>query len=216
MTLGHHVLVEIWSDVVCPWCYIGKRRFERALARFDGAADVEVVWRSFELDPDAPAEGVDVLGHLARKYGVSVEEAQAMQQRVTRAAADEQLRYELDRTKRGNSFDAHRLLHLAADHDLQPELAERLFRGYFSEGEAVGRHDVLRRLAAEAGLPAAEVDDVLAGDRYTDAVREDEATAQRLGCRGVPFFVVDRKVAVSGAQDPSVLLELLDRAAAEG
>jgi predicted DsbA family dithiol-disulfide isomerase len=209
------VLVEIWSDVVCPWCYIGKRRFERALSQYEGAEDVEVVWRSFELDPEAPAEGVDVLGHLAEKYGVSLDEAQAMQQRVTRVAADEGLRYELDRTKRGNSFDAHRLLHLAAGLGLQQALAERLFKGYFSEGEAIGRLDVLRRLAVEAGLPAEEVDDVLAGDRFADAVREDEATAQRIGCRGVPFFVVDRKVAASGAQDPAVLLELLDRAAAE-
>jgi len=204
------VLVEIWSDVICPWCYIGKRRFEQALAQFDGRDDVEVVWRSFELDPDAPTvTGRRVVEVLAEKYGVSVGEAAAMQARVTSAAAGEGLEYHLDRTQRGNSVDAHRLLHLAAEHGLQSELKERLFRAYFTDGEVIGDHDTLTRLATEVGLPAADVADVLASDRYLDAVGDDEATAQRLGCRGVPFFVVDRRVAVAGAQDPSVLLELL-------
>jgi len=209
------VQVEIWSDVVCPWCYIGKRRFEEALRRFDGRDDVEVTWRSFELDPDAPAVGVDVLEHLADKYGVSKGEAQAMQHRVTQAAAGEGLEYHLDRTQRGNSFDAHRLLHLAKEHGRQPELEERLFRAYFTDGEAIGAADVLRRLAVEAGLPEVDVDDVLGSDRYADAVRDDERTAQQLGARGVPFFVVDRRYGASGAQDPAVLLELLEKAATE-
>jgi predicted DsbA family dithiol-disulfide isomerase len=206
--------VEIWSDVVCPWCYIGKRRFEEALRRFDGRDDVEVVWRSFELDPGAPPVGVDVLEHLAAKYGVSTTEAQAMQDRVTQVAAGEGLEYHLDRTQRGNSFDAHRLLHLAREHGLQDALEERLFRAYFTEGHPIGDRAVLRELAVEAGLPEAEVDDVLAGDRFADAVRADEQTAQELGCRGVPFFVVDRAYGASGAQDPAVLLQILQGAAA--
>ncbi|MCU1484262.1 MAG: DsbA family oxidoreductase [Actinomycetia bacterium] len=207
--------VEIWSDVVCPWCYIGKRRFEEALRRFDGRDDVEVTWRSFELDPDAPPVGIDVLEHLADKYGVSKGEAQAMQHRVTQAAAGEGLEYHLDRTQRGNSFNAHRLLHLAKEHGRQAELEERLFRGYFTDGEAIGDTAVLRRLAVEAGLPEADVEDVLDSDRYADAVRDDERTAQQLGARGVPFFVVDRTYGASGAQDPDLLVSLLEQAAAE-
>jgi predicted DsbA family dithiol-disulfide isomerase len=206
--------VEIWSDVVCPWCYIGKRRFEEALRRFDGRDDVEVVWRSFELDPDAPPVGIDVLEHLAAKYGVSVSEAQAMQERVTQAAAGEGLEYHLDRTQRGNSFDAHRLLHLAREHALQDALKERLFHAYFTDGHPIGDRAVLRQLAVDAGLPEAEVEDVLATDRFADAVRSDEATARELGCRGVPFFVVDRRFGASGAQDPDVLLQILQEAGA--
>jgi predicted DsbA family dithiol-disulfide isomerase len=207
--------VEIWSDVVCPWCYIGKRRFEEALGRFDGRDDVAVTWRSFELDPDAPPVGVDVLEHLAAKYGVSTGEAVAMQHRVTQAAAGEGLEYHLDRTQRGNSFDAHRLLHLAKEHGRQGELEERLFRAYFTDGEPIGDIAVLRTLATDAGLPDGEVDDVLGSDRYAEAVRDDQRTAQELGCRGVPFFVVDRRYGAAGAQDPAVLLELLEKAAAD-
>jgi predicted DsbA family dithiol-disulfide isomerase len=207
--------VEIWSDVVCPWCYIGKRRFEEALRRFDGRDGVEVTWRSFELDPHAPAVGIDVLEHLATKYGVSKGEAVAMQHRVTQAAAGENLEYHLDRTQRGNSFDAHRLLHLAKEHGVQGELEERLFSAYFTEGLAIGDTTVLRKLATDVGLSDVEVDDVLASDRYAEAVRDDQRTAQELGCRGVPFFVVDRRYGAAGAQDPAVLLELLEKAAAE-
>jgi predicted DsbA family dithiol-disulfide isomerase len=207
--------VEIWSDVVCPWCYIGKRRFEEALRLFDGRDDVEVTWRSFELDPEAPPVGVDVLEHLAAKYGVSKDEAADMQHRVTRAAAGEGLEYHLERTQRGNSFHAHRLLHLAKEHGLQGELEERLFRAYFTDGEAIGDRDVLRRLAADVGLGDTEVDDVLASDRFAEDVRADQRTAQELGCRGVPFFVVDRRFGAAGAQDPEILLELLEKAAAE-
>jgi predicted DsbA family dithiol-disulfide isomerase len=207
--------VEIWSDVVCPWCYIGKRRFEEALRRFDGRDDVEVTWRSFELDPDAPAVGVDVLEHLAAKYGVSKGEAAEMQHRVARAAAGEGLEYHLERTQRGNSFDAHRLLHLAHEQGLQGELEERLFGAYFTDGEAIGDPEVLRRLATDVGLATADVDDVLGSDRFADEVRADQRTAQELGCRGVPFFVVDRRFGAAGAQDPDVLLELLEKAAAE-
>jgi predicted DsbA family dithiol-disulfide isomerase len=175
-----------------------------------------VVWRSFELDPDAPPVGIDVVAHLAEKYGVSEGEALAMQDRVTEAAAGEGLEYHLGRTQRGNSFDAHRLLHLAKEHGVQPELEERLFRAYFTEGQAIGDTKVLRALATDVGLPDAEVDDVLGSDRFADAVRDDERTARELGCRGVPFFVVDRRVGAAGAQDPEILRELLAEAAAEG
>jgi predicted DsbA family dithiol-disulfide isomerase len=207
------VLVEIWSDVVCPWCYIGKRRFEAGLAAFERRDEVEVVWRSYQLDPTAPAvTGVRTIDHLAAKYGVSRDEAETMQERVARAAEAEGLEYHLDRTQRGNSFEAHRLLHLAAEHGVQDDLEERLFQAYFTEGEAIGDPTVLERLATDVGLEPDEVAEVLAGDRFADDVREDEATARQLGCNGVPFFVIDRRFGISGAQPAEAFTEVLARA----
>ena len=207
------MLVEIWSDVVCHWCYIGKRRFEAGLAAFDRRDEVEVVWRSYQLDPDAPPiTGVRTIDHLATKYGVSRDEAEAMQDRVARAAEGEGLEYHLDRTQRGNSFDAHRLLHLAAEHGVQDELKERLLHAYFTEGQAIGDPDVLDALAVDVGLDADEVAELLAGDQHGDDVREDEATARQLGCNGVPFFVIDRRFGISGAQPAEAFTEVLARA----
>ena len=204
--------IEIWSDLVCPWCYIGKRRFEQALAAFAHRDEVTVLWRSFELDPAAPRDVDDLLGHLAAKYGLSREEAEAMVERVTRLAAAEGLEYRLETARRGNTFDAHRLLQLAGAHGVQDALAERLMRGYFSEAEAIGDPAVLARLAVEVGLPPREVNDVLAGDRYADAVRADEQDARALGATGVPFFVADRMLAVSGAQPIETFAALLEQA----
>jgi predicted DsbA family dithiol-disulfide isomerase len=207
------VLVEIWSDVVCPWCYIGKRRFEAAAARFEHADELEVVWRSFELDPDAPPERTgDTVGHLARKYGVTREQAQAMEDNVARTAAKAGLEYHLDRARRGNTFDAHRLLHLADDRGVQGALKERLLRAYFTEGEPIGDAEALTRLAGESGLDPDEVATVLAGDDYAEAVRRDERLATGLGVTGVPFFVFGRASAVGGAQSPDVLLEAIEHA----
>jgi predicted DsbA family dithiol-disulfide isomerase len=207
------VQVEIWSDVVCPWCSIGKRRFEHALERFEHRDDVEVVWRSFELDPTAPRrrEG-ELVDHLARKYGMAREQAVASQTHLTATAAEEGLDFHFERAQGGNTFDAHRLLHLAADQGRQGELEERLFEAYFTEGAPIGEVDTLRRLAVDVGLDAAEVDRVLAGDAFADAVRADEKEASDLGVSGVPFFVVDRRYGVSGAQPADVLLEVLERA----
>ncbi|HLJ07411.1 MAG TPA: DsbA family oxidoreductase [Acidimicrobiia bacterium] len=208
--------VDIWSDVVCPWCYVGKRRFEAALARFPHRAGVEVHWRSFELDPRAPRrrEG-DRLGHLAAKYGVDREQAEAMDRRITEAGREAGLDLRLAETQSGNTFDAHRLLHLAADHGRAGDLKERLMRAHFTEGEPVADPAVLARLAVEAGLPAAEVDDVLAGDRYANAVRADEQHARALGATAVPFFVIDETYGVAGAQPPDVFLNVLERAWSE-
>jgi predicted DsbA family dithiol-disulfide isomerase len=208
--------VEVWSDIVCPWCYIGKRRLESALARFEHADDVEVVWRSFELDASAPPsiEG-NLVQRLADKYGVSPGEAAAMNQRVSSIAAEEGLRYRLDIARPGNTFDAHRLLHLAAARGVQGELKERLLAAYQSEGHAIGDHDVLIEQAVTVGLDAAEVHDVLAGDRYADDVRSDEREARAMGATGVPFFVIDRRYAVAGAQPADLLLQALEQAWAE-
>lgn len=208
--------VEIWSDVVCPFCYIGKRQFERALARFDHADDTDVVWRSFELDPGAPAERPgSQIDHLAAKYGMSRADAQAAQDRVQASAARVDLALDFDRARPGNTFTAHRLVHLAAGHGRQEEMAERLFSATFTEGRAIGDPAVLASLAVEVGLPAEEVAQVLGSDRYADAVRADEDEARSLGISGVPFFVVDRAYGVSGAQGEEALLEVLDRAWSE-
>jgi predicted DsbA family dithiol-disulfide isomerase len=206
------IAVEIWSDIVCPWCYIGKRRFENALAQFEHAEEVGVRFRSFELDPTAaPSAAAQGPERLAAKYGISVEEARASQAQLTEMAAAEGLEYHLDRTRGANTFDAHRLLQLAFERGVQPEVKERLMRAYFTESLPVGEDETLVRVVAEAGLDADEARAVLDGDAYADAVREDEALAQRIGIRGVPYFVLARRFGVSGAQPAELLLEALQR-----
>jgi predicted DsbA family dithiol-disulfide isomerase len=205
--------VEIWSDVVCPWCYIGKRRFEAALAEFEHRDEVDVTWRSFQLDPSAPitAQG-DPLDRLAAKYGMSRADAERAQARVTANAAQEGLEFHLERARSGNTFDAHRLLHHALAAGKQPALKERLLAGYFTEGEAVGEPEVLTRLATEAGLDGPTVREVLDTGAFAAEVRQDEQEARRLGISGVPFFVVDRAYGISGAQPPALILSTLEEA----
>lgn len=205
--------IEIWSDVVCPWCYIGKRRFESALARFEHRDQVEVVWRSFELDPNAPRHQEGPQDEmLAQKYGVSLTQARGMIERVTRLAAQEGLEYHLDRAQRGNTFDAHRLLHLAGAHGRQGELKERLLHAYFTEARPIGDADTLVAIGVEGGLPADEVRAMLASDDYRAAVRADQRRAAAFGIQGVPFFVIDEQFGVSGAQESDVLLSTLEQA----
>jgi predicted DsbA family dithiol-disulfide isomerase len=202
--------VEIWSDIACPWCYVGKRRFEAALERFEHRDDVNVTWRSFELDPAAPPERTgDRAERLAEKYGMTVEQARAAEQRLTDVAAGEDLPFRFDIARSGSTFDGHRLVHLAETHGLQDEMKERLLRAYFTEGELMSDHDTLVRLAAEVGLDEREVRVLLAGDRCADEVRADERTAGELGISAVPTFVIDRKLGASGAQPPDALLDLL-------
>jgi predicted DsbA family dithiol-disulfide isomerase len=204
--------VEIWSDIACPWCYVGKRRFEAALARFEHRDDVRVRWRSFELDPSAPREREgDRAARLADKYGMTLEQAQAAERQMTDVAAGEGLDFRFDIARSGLTFDGHRMIHLAAEHDLQDAIKERLLRAYFSEGELVADHDTLVRLATEVGLPEDEARATLSGGRFADAVRDDELTAQGLGITAVPTFVVDRALGASGAQPPDQLLDLLRR-----
>ena len=206
--------VEIWSDVVCPWCYIGKRRFEAALRDFPHP--VEVVWKSFQLDPTAtPRQPGSEAPRLAEKYGRSVAEAQQMIDHVTAAAAAEGLTYRLDLACSGSSFDAHRLLHLAKAEGLQDELKERLDRAHFTEGQPIHDHDTLVRLAGEAGLDEVKAKDVLAGDRYAVDVRADIEEARALGINAVPFFVIDRRYGVSGAQPAQILTAALEQAWSE-
>ena len=205
--------VEIWSDIACPWCFIGKRRFETALAQYEHADEVAVTWRSFELDPSAPAERPeDAAAHLAAKYGTSRERALEMFAQMTEVAAGEGLDFHFEKLRGGSSFDAHRVIHLAAAHSLQDTVKERLLSAYLEQGALLSDHALLTRVAVEAGLPEDEVREVLATDRYAQDVRDDERTASQLGISAVPFFVVDRRIAASGAQAPEVFLELLRRA----
>jgi predicted DsbA family dithiol-disulfide isomerase len=202
--------VEIWSDIACPWCYIGKRRFEAALAEFEHRDEVRVTWRSFELDPDAPLEREgDRAERLARKYGMTVERAREAERNLTDVAAGDGLGFRFDIARSGSTFDAHRIVHLAAEHGLQDAMKERLLRAYFTEGELVGDPETLVRTAVEVGLAEDEVRETLSGERYAQEVRDDERTASELGISAVPTFVVDRRLGASGAQPPEALLDLL-------
>jgi predicted DsbA family dithiol-disulfide isomerase len=208
--------VEIWSDPVCPWCYLGKRRFERALESFGHRDEVTVVYRSFELDPSAPP-GVTTptVERLAGKYGMTADQAGEAQRQMEQRAAQDGLEFRMDGLRSGNTRDAHRLLHLAKAHGVQAELAERLHRAYFTEQASIFDHSSLTELAVEAGLDRDDVIRVLASQEYGDAVDTDEAMAQALGVNGVPLFVIDRRYGISGAQPPEVIAQVLDQAWAE-
>ena len=208
--------IEIWSDVVCPWCFVGKRRLETALSTFDHADEVEVVYRSFELDPSAPHHGHELsTGVIARKYGRSEDEMRDMQQQLIDLAAEEGLAFRLFETVHTNTVDAHRLLHLALEAGgpaLQRELKEALLSSYFESAQDIGDHDVLTTVAAGVGLDAARVAEVLASDEYADAVTADIAQARAYGATGVPFFVIDQKYGVSGAQPAAAFTQVLEQA----
>jgi predicted DsbA family dithiol-disulfide isomerase len=207
--------IDVWSDIVCPWCYVGKRRLEGALAQFSHRDAVEVVWRAFELDPSAPAvrdEDVSYAERLARKYGTTVDHAQKMIERMTAVAAADGLDFRFDRIRPGRTFDAHRLLHLAAERGLQDALKERLLRGYMTEGAVIGDPETLVRLASEAGLDADEANGVLATDAYSAEVRAEEDDARDLSITGVPFFVMGGRYAISGAQPADFLLRAVTAA----
>ena len=207
--------VDIWSDVVCPWCYIGKRRFEAALARFPHRDEIEVVWRSFELDPTAPGSPDQpgrYVDHLASKYGITTDQARSMIENVTSAAAEEGLTFRFEIARRGNTFDAHRLLHLALGKGKQDELKERLDHATFTEGLPVSDHQALSDVAVEVGLDEIEVKEVLTSDLFAEAVRSDEAQARAYGISAVPFFVIDGRFGIAGAQPPEMFVAALERA----
>lgn len=209
--------IEIWSDIVCPWCYLGKKRFERALESFDHRDQVDVVYRSFELDPSADRSSTrPTIELLATKYRMTVQQADEAQRQMERRAIDDGIEFHLEGLLSGNTRDAHRLLQLAKARRRQAELVERLHRAYFCEQASVFDHASLTELASDVGLDRDEVSRVLAGDDYDDAVDEDEATARSLGANGVPFFVIDRRYGISGAQPATDIVEVLNRAWAEG
>ncbi len=205
--------LDVWSDVVCPWCFIGLANLDAALARFAHAGSVAVQLHSFQLDPSAPVRDEQPLvERLAEKYGTSVAQIRDSQARIVALGAERGIDFRFDQAVGGNTFDAHRLLHLAARHHRQLELKRRLGRAYFTDGEAIGEPDTLRRAALDVGLDAEEVDALLAGDAFARDVRADIDHARSIGVSGVPFFVADGRLAVSGAQPPDVLLGLLEEA----
>lgn len=202
--------------MVCPWCYLGKRRFERALESFDHRDEVEVVYRSFELDPSAPAgTSTPTVDLLASKYGMTPEQAEAAQRQMEQRAAQDGLDFRMEALRSGSTRDAHRLLQLARARGRQAELTERLHRAYFTEQASIFDHSSLADFAVDAGLDRGEVVAVLDGDDYGDAVDADEAMARSLGATGVPFFVIDRRYGISGAQPAEVMAQALEQAWAD-
>ncbi|MCM3749979.1 DsbA family oxidoreductase [Paenibacillus pasadenensis] len=208
--------VEIWSDYACPFCYIGKRKFQEALAAFEHKDEVEVVYRSFELDPGTKyVPGSNIHDILADKYGATSDQIRANNANLGRQAADMGLTFNFDDIKRGSTFDAHRLMAWAVEKGKGDVMAERLFKAYFTDGLLLEDRSVLAGLVAEAGLPQAEAEEVLASERYSELVRAEEGIGSELGIRGVPFYVLDRKLGVSGAQSPAAFLQVLQQAWAE-
>lgn len=210
--------VDVWSDVACPWCYVGKRRLESALRDFPNADQVEVVWHAFELDPAAPKERDPSVSHaerLAKKYGMSVAQAQKNSERLRDIGHGEGLRFDFEHIRSGSTFDAHRLIHLGRERGRQDAVKERFLKAYFEEGALMSDPGTLSRLAVEAGLDESEVGDVLASDQFAEDVRADEAQARQLGITGVPCFVLDERYAVSGAQPAELLLSALQQAFSE-
>ncbi|MBI3812538.1 MAG: DsbA family oxidoreductase [Nitrospirae bacterium] len=205
--------VEIWSDVVCPFCYIGKRHLEAALKQFEGRDRVRVAWKSFELDRNADQGGrTSVYERLSKKYGMSLEQARLSTVQVARRAAAVGLRFDFDRVVPANSFDAHRLVHLAVKYGLQNQAEEHLFAAHFTEGLRIDDLETLRRIGVELGLDPEEVKKVLEGDDYGSDVRQEEKEAFSLGVRGVPFFLFNRRDVISGAQPVEKFTEALKSA----
>ncbi|MFV8193664.1 DsbA family oxidoreductase [Acinetobacter soli] len=207
--------VDIWSDVVCPFCYIGKKRLEHVAA--EAGVELDIHWHSFELDPDAPAHhDTSNTERLAKKYGRSVEEMQQMQQNIAQMAAEEGIDFQWQKANSGNSFDAHRIIHLAQSKGLGNQAKEAFFHAYMTEGLAIGEREVVEEIASRIGLEHAEVEYVLQSDELADFVRHDEKIAhEQLNISGVPFFVFDQKFALSGAQPREVFLQVLNQSLAQ-
>lgn len=208
--------VEIWSDVMCPFCYIGKRRFENALQQFPFKDQIEIEWKSFQLNPNIKYEpGKNINQFLAEHKGISIERAKEMNDYVTNMAAAEGLRYDFEKAVVANSFDAHRFSHLAAKHGKGDAAEESLFKAYFTEGKNISDRDTLVELGENIGLNKEEVKQTLESNNYANEVQNDIAEAEALGIRGVPFFVLDRKYAVSGAQSADAFVQALERSFTE-
>jgi predicted DsbA family dithiol-disulfide isomerase len=207
--------LEVWSDIACPWCYVGKRRLEAALAHFPQRAQTRLRWRSFQLDPAAPRvqdSQVSYAERLGRKYGTTPAQAQQMIDRMVQTAQADGLRMDFSIIRPGNTFDAHRILHLARTKGLQNALKERLFRAYLCEGAKIGEAETLLALSVESGLDADDVQGVLSTDLYAEDVRADQDQARAFGISAVPFFLLGRRYGVSGAQPAELLAEALQKA----
>lgn len=215
-SIERKIQVEIWSDIMCPFCYIGKRKFEAALDQFPNKDKVEVVWKSFQLSPNMKTQpGKSSDQYLSEHKGISLEQSKQMHDHVTRMAKHVRLVYNFDKAVPANSFNAHCFTHFAKQHRKQHEAEELLFRSYFTDGKNIDDIRTLIRLGAEIGLDSTVLKTALENKTYADAVRADIAEAQQIGVRGVPFFLFNRKYAVSGAQDSKVFLQALEKAVGE-
>ena len=209
--------VQIWSDIMCPFCYIGKRRIEEALSLFEHKDAVAIEWKSFQLDATFKASADDnMVDHLAEKYGKEKDWAQGMLDNMTQNAKNAGLDFHFEKAILANSFNAHRLLHLAKKYQLANDLEELLFKAYLTEGKNINDNSTLKELGVSVGLNAVEIDEVLNSDAYGNDVKQDIQNANAIGVQGVPFFVFDNKYAVSGAQPATAFLEILQKAWDEG
>lgn len=208
--------IEIWSDIMCPFCYIGKRNLETALKQFEHKDHLEIEWKSFQLDPSIP-EGVTETNqeYLEKRKGMPAAQVKGMLDNVTQSAKQVGLEYHLDKSIVVNTLNAHKLIQFAKTKGLGDQAEERLFRAFFTEAKNIGNLDTLIELGQEIGLGAAELKPIFSDDNYTDLVRKDLLEAQQIGVQGVPFFVLDRKYAVSGAQPAETFLQSIERAYAE-
>jgi predicted DsbA family dithiol-disulfide isomerase len=206
--------IQIWSDIMCPFCYIGKRHFENSLAMFQHREQVEIEWKSFQLDPSIPAKPAttNVFAYLAESKGITVEESKKMHQRVAEMAQQAGLAFNFDTTVVANSFEAHRLIQLSKKFGLENEIEEALFQAYFTDGKNLNDPEELQKIGSSIGLSDMELNKLLTSDDYSAEVREDLQLAGEIGVRGVPFFIIDSKYAVSGAQPVDVFLSTLEKA----
>ena len=208
--------IEIWSDVMCPFCYIGKRHFEKAMEQFPHRDEIEISWKSYQLDPELNAPpGTNVYEYLAERKGMSTEQSKKMHENVVTMANAAGLEYNFDKTVVANSFDAHRFAHLAAKNGLQDAAEELLFKSYFTDGKNIADHDTLVELGKSIGLKEEDIRTVLSGNEYAAEVKKDIDEGMKLGLRGVPFFVIDRKYGVSGAQPSEAFLNAIEKAYSE-
>lgn len=215
--MKNQLKIQIWSDIMCPFCYIGKRKIEGALAQFENKDSVVIEWKSFELDPGFTATpNESIVTHLAEKYGRDTDWAQSMIDNMTENAKNSGLAFHFEKAILANSLNAHRLLHLAKKHNLSNELKELLFRAYLTEGKNVNDLNTLQEIGQNAGLSIDEIKQLINSDIYTEEVRKDQQEAQALRITGVPFFVFDNKYAVSGAQATDVFLKTLEKTWEEG
>ena len=216
MEAANKMKVEVWSDIMCPFCYIGKRNYEAGLMQFTDSNNIEIVWKSFQLDPNIPESVTEnVYQYLANRKGMSYEQSVQMHESMAETAKKAGLEYNFDKAVVANSFNAHRMIQLAKTKDLGDAAEERLFYAYYTEGKNFGSAEVLVELGKDIGLTEAEVKTALTDDAYAYKVKQDIEEAQELGVRGVPFFVFDRKYAISGAQPPETFLETLKKSFSE-
>ena len=208
--------IEIWSDIMCPFCYIGKRKFEKALDAFDNKDNIEIEWKSFMLSPELKTDpSKSIHQFLAEHKNISIEEAKGMNDYVTDMAAQSGLKYDFDKAVPANSFNAHRFLHFAKQYGKQNEAEEKLFSAYFTEGKNIDDTQTLMRIAADLGLDTNLLAQAMSSGAFTDEVVADVTEAQQIGVRGVPFFVFNRKYAVSGAQDSQAFLDTIEKSFSE-